>query len=81
MWNAVSGNPLSEALHLGWKLRLLLRVKVTQVLQARVEYSVLTDISNSKFSEKAVLLENEVSQHYVFLLIDKNSFHGSNPSR
>lgn len=34
MWNAVSRNPLSEALHLGWKLRLLLCVKVTQMLQA-----------------------------------------------
>lgn len=66
MLNAVSRNPLSEALHLGWKLRLLLCVKVTQMLQASVECSGLTDISNSRFSEKALLLENEISQHYVF---------------
>ena len=51
MWNVVSGNPLSEALHLGWKSRLLLWVKVTQILQAGVEYSILTDLLNGKYSE------------------------------
>lgn len=44
--------PLSEAVHLDWKLRLLLWVQETSVLQTNVECFILTDmISSSKIPD------------------------------
>lgn len=57
MWNAVSQNPLSEALHLVWKPRQLLWIKVNYV---KVGCFILTHvISNSKISD-SLILENKV---------------------
>lgn len=57
MWSAASQNPLSEALHLLWKPRQLLWIKVNYV---KVGCFILTDVISNKKISDSLILENKV---------------------